>query len=283
LAALGFNLERISEVVFMRILAIGDFHGKFFITKKFLKKNKIDLIISPGDLPDGGKLRAIIFKNWKKLRSKKLKFYEIWGLEKTRKLVLEDDVSQHKIFKKLDSLNIPVFLIIGNGDYGKLIENTEYAPLKLPYKIESECKNSKNVSYINLKIKKFDKFSIVGLDSIIILKEWRKGKDIDKEITKIFKSTKQPIIFLTHDPPYGILDKIKYKRSPVYGRHVGDKLTRELIEKFQPTINICGHMHENQGKGKIGKTLVVNAGFGRIGQCAIIDIDKKINVKFLKL
>jgi len=266
----------------MRILAIGDFHGKFFITKKFLKKNKIDLIISPGDLPDGGKLRDIIFKNWEKLRSKKLKFYEILGLKKTRKLVLVDDFSQHKIFKKLDSLNIPVFLVIGNGDYGNLIENTEYAPLKLPYKIESECKNSKNVSYINLKIKKFGKISIIGLDSIRILRKWGE-ENFMKKIAKIFKSAKQPIIFLTHDPPYGILDKIKYKISPVYGKHVGDKLTRELIEKFQPMINICGHMHENQGKGKIGKTLVVNAGFGNRGQCAIIDVDKKINVKFRKL
>lgn len=267
----------------MRILAVGDFHGKFFITKKFLKENKIDLILSTGDLPDGGKLRAIIFKNWKKLKFEKVKFYEILGLKKTRKLVLEDDISQHKIFKKLDSLNIPVFLIIGNGDYGKLIENTEYAPLKLPYKIESECKNSKNVSHVNMKIKRFGKISIVGLDSIRILRKWGNEKDIEKEISKVFNSVKRPVIFLTHDPPYGILDKIKNKISPRYGQYGGDELVRKIIEKFQPTINICGHIHENQGKKKLGKTLVVNTGFGKRGQCAIIDIDKKIKLKFRKL
>ena len=172
----------------MRILTVGDFHGKFLVTKKFLKKNKIDLIISSGDLSDGGKLRDLIFKNWKKLRFEKIKFYEILGLKKTRKFVLEDDISQHKIFKKLDSLNIPTFLVIGNGDYGNLIENTEYAPLKLPYKIESECKNSKNVEYVNMKIKRFGKVSIIGLDSVRILKKWGKEKGINEEITKIFST-----------------------------------------------------------------------------------------------
>jgi len=268
----------------MRILAIGDFHGKFFLTREFLKKNKIDFIVSPGDLPDAVRLRNVIYKNWKELNFKKMKFYEILGLKKTRKLVLEDDISQHKIFKKLDSLNIPVFLIVGNGDYGNAIEYTEYAPLKLSYKIESECKNSDNIHCMSLKIKKIREVSIIGIDSSVFFMFKRGIRNAKKKLIELFRSAKQPVIFLAHEPPYGTkLDVTRYKRSPRYGQHAGDKLVREIIERFQPALCICGHVHENQGKEKIGKTLVVNSGFGRRKECAIININKKINVKFLKL
>jgi len=267
----------------MRILAIGDFHGKFLITRKFLKKNKVDFIVSSGDLPTADKLRDIIRKHWRNLKTGKIKFYEILGLEKTRKLVLEDDLSQHRIFKKLDSLQIPVFLIIGNGDYGEAIENTEYAPLKLPYKIEAECKNSKNVYHVNLKIKKFRGISIIGLDSTVFFSFKRDIKKAKKKLIKLFKQAKQPVIFLVHEPPFNTkLDKKRVKNSLRYGQHVGDKLVREVIERFQPILCICGHIHENQGKVKIGKTLVVNTGYGRKGESVLIDIEDN-KVKFLKL
>jgi Icc-related predicted phosphoesterase len=43
-------------------------------------------------------------------------------------------------------------------------------------------------------------------------------------------------------------------------------------------------VHENQGKEKVGKTIVVNPGYGRNGECALIDLkDNEVNVKFLKL
>ena len=45
-------------------------------------------------------------------------------------------------------------------------------------------------------------------------------------------------------------------------------------------------MHENQGKVKIGKTLVVNGGAAADGECAIIDFDegkgRVKSVKFVK-
>lgn len=269
----------------MRILAIGDFHGKFFLTKEFLKKNKIDFIVSPGDLPDSSKLRDLIFKNWKKIKFEKIKFYEILGLEKTKKLVLEDDISQHKIFKKLDSLKIPIFLVIGNADYGNAIEHSEYAPFKLPYKIESECKNSDNVYHMDLRIKRVEKISIIGFGSSRSFGFKGEIKNAEKKLIKLFKSAKQPNIFLVHEPPYGTkLDIVGYKKSPRYGEHVGDKIVREMIERFQPELCVCGHMHETKGKEKIGKTLVVNAGFGRRGECAIIDlIGDKAKVKYKRL
>ena len=57
------------------------------------------------------------------------------------------------------------------------------------------------------------------------------------------------------------------------GKHVGDEIIREFIEKYQPQVAICGHMHETQGTDQIKKSLVINAGYGRVGQFLILDIN----------
>lgn len=61
-------------------------------------------------------------------------------------------------------------------------------------------------------------------------------------------------ILITHTPPYGTtIDALWH--------HVGSKAIRKEIEKIQPDIALCGHIHETFGKkDKIGKTTVVNAG-----------------------
>lgn len=59
-------------------------------------------------------------------------------------------------------------------------------------------------------------------------------------------------IFVAHDPPYQCLDKC------YDGREVGSKSVRKFIEKFQPKIWLCGHIHEDFGMDKIGDTFVFN-------------------------
>ena len=97
------------------------------------------------------------------------------------------------------------------------------------------------------------------------------------------------MIFVSHNMPYNCrLDKIRDKNAPasVRGKHYGSKLIRRIIDKHQPVLAIGGHIHENQGKCKIGRTLVVNPGAAVDGRCAIIDFDenkgKVKSVKFVK-
>ena len=74
-------------------------------------------------------------------------------------------------------------------------------------------------------------------------------------------------IMITHTPPYGTTIDALWQ-------HVGSKAIRREIEKIQPDIALCGHIHETFGKqDKIGKTTVVNAGKNGI----IIEIKKKKN------
>src|SRR5690606_8123947 len=62
-------------------------------------------------------------------------------------------------------------------------------------------------------------------------------------------------LFVTHAPPYGT----KTDLLPS-GEHVGSKSIRKIIEELQPTINICGHIHEARGTDKIGNTEIINPG-----------------------
>jgi hypothetical protein len=66
---------------------------------------------------------------------------------------------------------------------------------------------------------------------------------------------KYKVILVTHQPPY------KTKTDLIYGEYAGSKSIRKFIEKYQPTLCITGHLHENFGKrDKIGQTLIINPG-----------------------
>jgi len=85
--------------------------------------------------------------------------------------------------------------------------------------------------------------------------------DVSKETAKktsaeILDENQMPSslnIFLSHCPPYGVLD------SCDNGALIGSKGLLKLIEATKPDIVICGHVHEHGGEiAKIGNTYVVN-------------------------
>lgn len=70
-----------------------------------------------------------------------------------------------------------------------------------------------------------------------------------------------PIILLVHQPPFNTLcDRLND------GFHVGSHSVRLFIEKYQPAICYCGHIHEGVGIDAIGKTVIVNPGPLRMGK-----------------
>jgi len=85
-------------------------------------------------------------------------------------------------------------------------------------------------------------------------------------------------ILLTHAPPNGLLDTVGE------GIHVGSKAIRAFIEANQPLLNICGHIHECEGEGEIGKTRVVKLGAAERGKAAEIAVEKnEVKTKFIFL
>ncbi len=68
---------------------------------------------------------------------------------------------------------------------------------------------------------------------------------------KAWKNT----LLISHNPPKDTLC------DDIGGNvHVGSSAVREFIEKNQPNICICGHIHEAKCEDKIGNTTIINPG-----------------------
>lgn len=60
-------------------------------------------------------------------------------------------------------------------------------------------------------------------------------------------------ILVTHGPPHGILDRVKY------GANVGCELLRDRVAAIKPALHCFGHIHEAFGQERHHDTLFVNA------------------------
>lgn len=82
----------------------------------------------------------------------------------------------------------------------------------------------------------------------------------DDQIEKILMNYKKVKdarlqVFVTHAPPqHTKLDRTFFRQ------HVGSKAVRMFIEKFQPDLVLCGHIHEARGSDTINQTIVINPG-----------------------
>jgi len=275
----------------MRILAIGDLHGKFpkKLNKEFIKKNKIDIIISSGDFAIN-KTSKYIFKYWKQQRERKDKDAniprEMVGPKKWDNLILQEVKSSVNIIKKLASLGVPLYFVYGNGD---TTEKAWYYDKNYPSMEQNGINKIKNINLLEMGSEKINGYEIFGFGcrfttNIKTQKHRAKIRALEKKKLDAFfrKRDASKIILLTHETPHMIFDKIMFKKSPRYGQHVGDDILKEAIKKYQPYLHICGHMHEYQGMKKIGKALIVIPGYGYEGKAAVIDLPKK-KVKFFKI
>jgi len=82
-------------------------------------------------------------------------------------------------------------------------------------------------------------------------------------------------VLVTHVPPFDTKDKV------FIGMHGGNKELRALIDKYCPRLVISGHIHEDPGFIKIGKTIFVNCSMGKSGEGALIKLDKNVSIKML--
>lgn len=54
-------------------------------------------------------------------------------------------------------------------------------------------------------------------------------------------------ILITHGPPFGILDKVKYSRKSNKDSYAGCEELRLAVERIQPRCHVFGHVHEGYG------------------------------------
>ncbi|MFH0829918.1 MAG: metallophosphoesterase [Candidatus Aenigmatarchaeota archaeon] len=269
----------------LRILVMGDFEGSVPNgLKNFVKREKIDCMISPGDFSDTAEIKKIEFGNWGK------RWAGIVGKEKAEKLIEKSFRNGIATLKVLDNIGIPVYCVYGNNDVYR-IGNKKHP-------LSRKVSSMKNVRMIGGKTVMLDGFTLAAHGGYrgfgqkkdrfekVDAKTARKIEDIRKkwrmQLRKLLEG-KRNVMLLTHDVPYMCkLDMIRNKKSPLDGKHIGDELIREAILRYKPVIHLCGHMHENQGTCRVGKTTIINGGFGRLGQAAILELPEK-SVKFVSI
>lgn len=75
-------------------------------------------------------------------------------------------------------------------------------------------------------------------------------------------------VFLPHAPPRDTAcDRLRS------GLPVGSPSVREFVERAQPDLVLCGHIHESRGEDTIGRSRIVNPGPAFAGHYAIVDIE----------
>ena len=83
-------------------------------------------------------------------------------------------------------------------------------------------------------------------------------------------------IFCPHAPPRDTAcDRIHS------GLHVGSTAVRAFVERAQPDLVLCGHIHESRGEDRIGRTRVVNPGPVSAGHYAVVEAGETLTVRLV--
>jgi len=248
-----------------KVLIVGDLHGR--VPKIRFQS---DAIIAPGDFCSD-KIRTYIFRAMKQQAKGKDVGWEDLAGKKASKMVEKMFGDGRKVLEHLNDDGRPVYSIPGNWER----ERGEYTYARMR-------KGLKNIKDCHLKRRELGDYSIIGYGYSSGPEDEGEYKKCAKKLRKLFERAEKPVVFLTHNMPIGVMDKVKNKQSPAYGMHLGSIVARELIEEFQPLVAIGGHMHEYFGKKKIGKTTVINAGFGPTKNTLLTLKKNKVMTRFYR-
>ena len=81
-------------------------------------------------------------------------------------------------------------------------------------------------------------------------------------------------IFCPHAPPFDTAcDRIRS------GQHVGSHALRAFVDREQPDLLLCGHIHEARGIDDVGRTRVVNPGPVASGHYALVEVAENVTVE----
>ena len=80
-------------------------------------------------------------------------------------------------------------------------------------------------------------------------------------------------IFCPHAPPaQTACDRL------AGGEHVGSPVIRAFVERRQPDLVLCGHIHEARAVDRVGRSQIVNPGPVSAGHYAVVDVDDGVTV-----
>lgn len=141
--------------------------------------------------------------------------------------------------------------VVVSGNHDKRLETTKDLMMCHVY-----CHSA---DYLEDSGTQFEGLKIWGSPHTKVLARWHPqvkafGCDTNEELKKYWDMIPEDIdILITHGPALGILDETELEDR------CGCPYLYKQIQKIQPKLHICGHIHEGYGIDYLNKTLCVNA------------------------
>ena len=235
----------------MKLLVLGDIHGKTKKLEKEIPKHDFDFVIGVGDYAGIEEWRSYIkYTLFKKGESnmegmaKRKSPEEFYGKKRFKELLKKDYEAGRDTLTFLDMLGKPGFFVFGNGDddwytfpFGKNIMRIKKRNLNVLNKL-------KNIKNINYGVRKYKGITFLGFGGYLDATANDKSRDekwqnaVDKRMGKaekkfnyFLKKVKGKSIFIFHYPPMGVFDIIRDKKNPYHGGSTGSKFYCEGILK----------------------------------------------------
>ncbi|NIO23149.1 MAG: hypothetical protein GTN38_03945 [Candidatus Aenigmarchaeota archaeon] len=219
----------------MKFLYVTDTHGTRTVYEKMFDLGRgkdIDFLVFGGDITSG------VNPNGQKFF---LESYLVPRLKEFR-----------KHFGK------PVFIMMGNDDFESNV------------RILRRLSRQRIIRKLHARYYKMNGFNIAGYPFVnptpFLLKDWEKTEEeIGKDLETLSKNINpKKTIYVFHAPPFGTKLDMLHNRE-----HKGSRAIADFIKREQPLLSLHGHIHESPEvsgvtKQRIGKTLCVNPGNGRI-------------------
>jgi len=104
--------------------------------------------------------------------------------------------------------------------------------------------------------------------------------ELDRFITASFAQIEGSprFIMVPHCPPRN--SQVDRNAS---GVNVGSTAVRRWMDKVNPILVVCGHIHEARGQAKIGDTIVVNCGPAKNGNYAVAEVGNEVRVELKRV
>lgn len=180
-----------------------------------------------------------------------------------KRVMLESIERWMTMADKKKSANVKIIVSPGNDDIFEVDEILKSHPASITYA-------DQNVVQID------DKHPMISL-AWTNPSPWKSPREcseeeLEKKLEFVFGlvDDKRNLICGLHAPPYNSnidiapqLDenlKPVIKAGTIVREPVGSKAVRASIERYQPLVDLAGHIHESAGRSYIGRTLIVNPG-----------------------